>query len=47
MRAPFAHIWRVVDGQLAPNDMHTDTLLIHRAVEQQHSGGGHRADQLI
>lgn len=32
MRAPFAHVWRVRDGQLARFDMYTDTLLITRAM---------------
>jgi ketosteroid isomerase-like protein len=40
MRAPFAHVWRVVDGKLARFDMYTDTLLIHRAIAQRHSDGG-------
>jgi len=40
MRAPFAHVWRVADGKLARFDMYTDTLLIDRAMEQRHSGGG-------
>jgi ketosteroid isomerase-like protein len=39
MRAPFAHVWRVADGKLARFDMYTDTLLIHRAMEQRHAGG--------
>ena len=33
MRAPFAHIWRIADGKLAQFDMHTDTLLVRRAME--------------
>ncbi len=40
MRAPFAHVWRVADGKLARFDMYTDTLLIHRAMEQRQSSGG-------
>jgi ketosteroid isomerase-like protein len=32
MRAPFAHVWRVADGKLKRFDMHTDTLLIDRAL---------------
>ncbi|MDN5005639.1 nuclear transport factor 2 family protein [Bradyrhizobium sp. GCM10027634] len=37
MRAPFAHVWRVVDGKLARFDMYTDTLLIDRAMQQRHA----------
>jgi ketosteroid isomerase-like protein len=32
MLAPFAHVWRVVDGKLKRFDMYTDTLLIDRAL---------------
>jgi ketosteroid isomerase-like protein len=39
MRAPFAHVWRVVDGKLARFDMYTDTLLIDRAMQQGQSSG--------
>ena len=33
MRAPFAHVWRIVDGKLQQFDMYTDTLLIARAMQ--------------
>jgi uncharacterized protein len=32
MRAPFAHVWRVVDGKLQRFDMYTDTLLVAQAM---------------
>lgn len=32
MQAPFAHVWRVADGKLQQFDMHTDTLLVERAL---------------
>ena len=32
MRVPFAHRWDVRDGKLARFDMHTDTLLVDRAM---------------
>jgi ketosteroid isomerase-like protein len=33
MRAPFAHVWRIVDGKLQQFNMYTDTLLIAQAMQ--------------
>ncbi|HEY0909423.1 MAG TPA: DUF4440 domain-containing protein, partial [Bradyrhizobium sp.] len=38
MRAPFAHVWRIADGRLQRFDMHTDTLLIDRALHGDAAG---------
>lgn len=35
MRAPFAHLWRVLDGKITHFDMYTDTLLVHQAMSSQ------------
>ena len=35
MRAPFAHVWRIADNKLQRFDMHTDTLLIDRAMRTE------------
>ncbi|KPF77885.1 hypothetical protein IP88_05400 [alpha proteobacterium AAP81b] len=32
MHAAFAHVWRIADGKLKRFDMHTDTLLVDRAL---------------
>lgn len=32
MRAPFAHLWRVRDGQLCRFDMYTDTAVVRAAL---------------
>ena len=31
-RAPFAHVWKLRDGQVAAFHQHTDTELVQRAV---------------